>query len=172
MPAQDPAEELVDIVDETGRVIAVTTRRHMRQHRLPHRCTWVLVFDPAGRLFVHLRSPTKDLLPLHWDVTVGGVSLAGEEFDRGAVRELQEELGISAQPERLFEFRFPQERPYAIGVVYRLTHPGPFSLQPEEIVCGEFLSWEDLTARVREQPFCAEGLAILDAYRRWSGCGD
>src|SRR5437764_413672 len=82
--------------DWQGRTVGTVPRREMRGRRLPHRCTYVLVFNRRGELFVHLRTPTKDVYPSHWDVAVGGVLAAGETFDRGAARELREELGVEA----------------------------------------------------------------------------
>src|SRR5437660_9797428 len=105
-----PAEELVDVIDDAGRTIGVTTRARIRAERLPHRCTYVLVFNRRGELFVHLRTPTKDVYPSYWDVAVGGVLAAGETFDRGAERELREELGVEAALEALFPFRYADER--------------------------------------------------------------
>src|SRR5205823_6762938 len=60
--------ELVDVLDAAGRPVATVTRREMRVRRLPHRATYVLVFNRRGELFVHLRSPHKDVFPGHWDV--------------------------------------------------------------------------------------------------------
>lgn len=161
----DPGKELVEIVDEAGRVVDIVTRREMRQRRLPHRCTWTLVFNSHGELFIHQRSATKDLLPLHWDVTVGGVLVVGESFDAGVRRELFEELGVVAEPELLFPFRFPEKCPYAIGLVYRLIHDGPFTFRDGEIVRGEFVAMSMLPVRIRTVPFCEEGLAILRRYQ-------
>ena len=83
---KDPGAELVDVVDAGNRVVGTVTRREMRARRLPHRSTYILVFDRAGRLFVHLRTATKDVWPSHWDVCVGGVLAAGESYDEGAAR--------------------------------------------------------------------------------------
>ncbi len=161
----DPGKELVEVVDDLGRVVDIVTRREMRQRRLPHRCTWVLVFNSHGELFIHQRSATKDLLPLHWDVTVGGVLAVGEGFDSGVRRELLEELGVVAEPELLFPFRFPESRPYALGMVYRLIHDGPFAFRDGEIIRGEFVASSMLSQRIRTLPFCDEGLAILRRYQ-------
>src|SRR4029078_1533992 len=94
MPDYDPAREQVDVIDDEGRTIGVVTRREMRQRGLLHRCTYVLVFNRAVELCVHLRTPTKDVYPSHWDVAIGGVVTAGETYAQGVVREMQEELGI------------------------------------------------------------------------------
>ena len=52
----DPGAELVDVVDDDGRVVGTVTRPEMRHRRLPHRVTYVLVFNPRGELFIWQRS--------------------------------------------------------------------------------------------------------------------
>jgi isopentenyldiphosphate isomerase len=162
----DPAEELVDVIDDDGRTVGTATRRQMRAGRLPHRCVYLLVFNGRGELFVHLRTPTKDVYPSHWDVAVGGVLAAGESFDEGACRELREELGVEAIPEELFPFRYRDPASVVQARVYRVPHEGPFRLQPEEIVCGEFVPLEEVAARSSRDPFCPDGLAVLREYQR------
>jgi 8-oxo-dGTP pyrophosphatase MutT (NUDIX family) len=137
----------------------------MRARRLPHRSTYILVFDAAGRLFVHLRTATKDVYPSHWDVCIGGVLGAGEAFDDGAARELTEEIGVAAPLVRLFPFRWDDARNVVHGMVYETHHDGPFRLQPEEIVRGEFLALDDVAARATREPFCPDGLEVLRRYR-------
>jgi len=161
----DPGAELVDVVDDDGQPIARVTRREMRARRLPHRCTYVLVFDSTGRIFVHQRTATKDVFPSRWDMTIGGVLAAGEDFDTGARRELEEELGVSAPLESLFDVRFPADRPQVFGVAYRVHHDGPFRLQPEEIVRGEFMSAAALDAALARERFCPDGLAVFATFR-------
>jgi isopentenyldiphosphate isomerase len=160
----DPGAELVDIIDAAGRVIGVTTRRDMRARRLPHRCVYVLVFNHRGDLFIHLRTATKDVYPSHWDAAVGGVLAAGESFDDGARREVQEEIGIVADPEALFPFHYADAHSEVRAMVYRAIHDGPFRLQVEEIVRGEFVPVEEVLARAAREPFCPDALAVLRAF--------
>jgi isopentenyldiphosphate isomerase len=163
---RDPGAELVDVVDAENRVVGVVTRREMRARRLPHRSTYVLVFDRAGRLFVHLRTATKDVWPSHWDVCVGGVLGAGESYDDGAARELAEEIGVSAPLERLFPFAWDDVTTIVHGMAYRATHDGPFRLQPDEVVRGELVAVDDVLGRAAHEPFCPDGLAVLARWRR------
>src|SRR5207245_1912996 len=97
---------------------------------------------------------------------VGGVLGAGESFDEGARREAREELGVALEPEPLFPFRWADEQTVVHGMVYRARHDGPFRLQPEEIVHGEFLALDAVAARAGREPFCPDGLAALAEYRR------
>jgi len=162
----DPGEELVDVIDDDGRTIATVTRREVRQRRLPHRCVYVLVFNRKGELFIHLRTPTKDVYPSHWDVCVGGVLAAGESFDDAARREIAEELGLNLDPERLFPFRYTDSFTTVHGMVYRVVHEGPFRLQPEEIVRGEFVARPEVASRAAKEPFCSDALSVFLEYQR------
>ena len=162
----DPGSELVDIVDDAGTVVGTATRREMRARNLPHRVTYVLVFHPDGRPFVHLRTPTKDIYPSHWDVTAGGVAAAGESFDDGARRNSREELGVEAALTPLFPFRYADDRTGIFGFVYAATHAGPFALQPEEIVRGEFVPPDGVEDLATREPFAPVGLAVWREYLR------
>lgn len=159
-------EELIDLLDDAGNTIGVIRRGDMRGRRLPHRVAYVLVFNRLGELFVHLRTPTKDVFPSYWDVCVGGVLAAGESYLVGARREIEEELGIALEPDELFPFRFEDDRTVVFGMVYRAVHDGPFRLQPEEIRRGEFAVKAALAERIKCDRFCPDGLAVLAEFQR------
>ena len=158
------ADELVDVIDDAGQTIGSVTRQEMRRRRLPHRSTYVLVFDLTGRLFVHLRTAPKDVFPSHWDVAVGGVLAAGESYAEGVRREVREELGIDVVAEELFPFRYEDAATVVQARVYRIFHDGPFQLQTEEIVEGEFLTLQEVEDRSRGLPYCPDGMAVLQEY--------
>src|SRR5204863_163528 len=117
-----------------------------------------------GRLFIHLRTPTKDVYPSYWDPVVGGVLAAGESFAEGARRELQEELGIDAELTELFPVQYSDAATQVRGMAYRAIHEGPFRLQPEEVVRGEFVPVEEVLRRAAREPFCPDGLEVLRTY--------
>ena len=165
-PGPAAGDELVDVVDDAGHTVGTVSRREMRARRLPHRACYILVFDRAGRLFVHLRTAGKDVYPSHWDVAVGGVLAAGESFDVGAVREGREELGVDLALEALFPLRHADEATVVHGMAYRAVHDGPFHLQPEEVVRGEFLPVDAVLTRATREPFCPDGLSVLREYLR------
>src|SRR5262245_35130689 len=161
--------ELVDVIDAEGRTIGTVSRQEMRGRRLPHRCVYILVFNGRGELFIHLRTPTKDVYPGYWDVAIGGVLTAGESFEVGALRELAEELGVEAPLETPFPLKYSDSDTTVHGMVYAARHEGPFRLQPEESVRGEFVGLDDLDRRAASARFCPDGLVALAEYRRRIG---
>jgi isopentenyldiphosphate isomerase len=160
----NPGLELVDVIDDEGRTVGVVTRREMRQQNLPHRCVYILVFNRLGQLFVHQRTSTKDVYPSFWDVAVGGVLSAGESFDAGARREAEEELGVALEPVLLFPFRYSDGKTGVHAEAFRAVHDGPFRLQPEEIVRGEFLSTEQVLTRLATDRFCPDGVSVFEKF--------
>ena len=159
------ADELVDVVDENDRVLSPATRREVRQRNLRHRAVYILVFNSRGQLFVHRRTFTKDIFPGYWDVTVGGVVGAGEDYDAGAARELREELGVrTVSLRRLFPMRYEDPATRICGMVYSYTSEGGFTLQASEILNGEWMDLDVLLERTPRTPFCPDGLEVLRLY--------
>jgi isopentenyldiphosphate isomerase len=159
------ADELVDVVDENDRVLSRATRREVRQRNLRHRAVYILVFNQNGQLFVHRRTFTKDIFPGYWDVAVGGVVGAGEDYDTAAVRELREELGVrNGGLRRLFPIRYEHGATRVCGMVYSCTSDGGFTLQASEIARGEWMDLDVLFEHARDRPFCPDGLEVLRLY--------
>ncbi|MCK6555707.1 NUDIX domain-containing protein [Candidatus Binatia bacterium] len=158
------ADELVDVLGEDGGVVGQATRSQVRRQGLLHQSVYVLVFNSRGQLFVHERTPTKDVYPGCWDVAVGGVVGAGEDTAAGARRELFEELGVRTALRQLFSFRFEEDGNRVIGAVFSCTWDGPVKLQAEEIVRGEWLDLEAVVERSRRDSFCPDSLEALGMY--------
>ena len=62
------SDELVDVVDADDRVVRRVSRAEMRRENLLHRAVYLLVRNGRGELFVHRRTPTKDVYPGYCDV--------------------------------------------------------------------------------------------------------
>ena len=153
--------ELVDIVDDDDRVVATATRPEMRAGRLRHRCVFLVVRRPDGRVLVHQRSPAKDIWPSAWDVAVGGVVTAGEAWDAAATRELAEEVGIEGAPLILARVgRYADVEVDEVARVYTVTWDGPIRFVDGEVVAAEWLTPAELDARRARLPFCPDSLAL------------
>ncbi len=160
----DPGDEPVEVVDPDGNVLDIVPRRVMRERRLLHRCTYVLVLDPHDGLYVHRRTATKDVYPGRYDVTAGGVCAVGEGFDESAARELEEELGVRARPTFRFRHRYDGPDGHVLGAVYDVVWNGPIRHQESEVAWGAFLPLAEVDAMIEREPFCPDGLEV---YRRW-----
>ena len=90
------AEEVFDVVDANDEVTGQATRHQVHSEGLIHRAIHIFVLNPAGELFLQKRSHLKDVHPGAWDSSAAGHLDSGEDYDVAAVRELEEELGISA----------------------------------------------------------------------------
>jgi 8-oxo-dGTP pyrophosphatase MutT (NUDIX family) len=117
----------------------------VRRDNLLHAATAVLVRDPAGRIYLHRRSDTKDWAPGQWDAAAGGVIAAGEDPHASALRELEEELGITGVAlaelgTHLYEDASVRCFEHAYGVVW----DGPIRHQPEEVAEGRWATLADL----------------------------
>jgi isopentenyldiphosphate isomerase len=163
----DPGDELVDVVDDDDRIVGTVTRREMRARNLLHRCTYVLVLDPEGRIYVHRRTDTKDVYPGMYDMTAGGVCASGESYDEGAARELEEELGIDGvRPRFCFKLRFEGSGGRALGAVYDVVWGGPIRHQETEVAWGAFVPMQELSRMIERERFCPDGLAMFERWRR------
>jgi isopentenyldiphosphate isomerase len=159
------ADEIVVIVDEHNNVVGAVPRREMRAKRLPHRSTYVLVFNSQGELYVQKRTLTKDVFPGYYDPAAGGVVLAGESYEQGAERELAEEMGIRGVPlTRLFDFYFVNEHVCVWGGVFSCVYDGEVVLQEEEVEAGAFMKIADILHRAKTEPFTPDGMYVLQRY--------
>jgi isopentenyldiphosphate isomerase len=164
-----PYDELLDIVDEHDRVIGQAPRGEAYARGLRHRCVFIHVRDGQGRVFVHRRTADKLVFPSLYDLFVGGVVGAGESYDAAALREAEEELGVSGlpQPEPLFSFLYEGTGEAAGNTwwsrVYEVRCELPVAPQAEEVAWHAFLPEEELARVLPVWEWVPDG---LEAYRR------
>ena len=96
-------EEIFDIVNERDEVVGQARRSEVHRTGLLHRAVHVLVFNSRGQLFLQKRSMAKDTAKGKWDSSSSGHVDSGEDYDRCAVREVWEEIGLKLAhpPERI-----------------------------------------------------------------------
>ena len=160
---------MFDVVDGSDRVIGREARAEVHRRGLLHRAVHVLVFNSRGELFLQKRSKAKDAFPGAWDSSSSGHLCCGEEYDACAVRELQEEIGLTPTqpPERLFKVDACAETEQEHVWVYRCFSDEPLILNREEIEKGEWFSPEKVTRWVIENPgdFASAFRKIWKLYR-------
>jgi len=158
-------DEIVLIVDNHNQVVGTKPRSVMRRMNLPHRASYILVFDRRERLFIHKRTQSKDVFPGYYDIAAGGVVKKGETYRQSADRELFEELGIRNVPlTDLFECFYSDESCRVWGRVYRCEYNGEMTFQKEEIESGRFMPIADILANTESLRITPDSLQILQRY--------
>jgi len=129
-------------------------------HRLGlwHRCfhCWICGSDRVGSyLLLQRRATTKDTWPGYLDVTAAGHLAAGETTLDG-LREVEEELGLRVEPERLIPLgtrKVEQEIPagrdrefHEVFLLYDTAPPQNLRLQKEEVEAVFRLDLDDVGA--------------------------
>jgi isopentenyldiphosphate isomerase len=151
---RDCQDEVFDVVNERDEVIGQLPRGEVHRRGLKHRSVHILVFNPAGQVFLQKRSPAKDSFPGCWDSSASGHLNHGEGYDACAMREVREELGLElpAVPTRLFFVEACVETGQEFVWVYRARAAGPFVLDPDEIECGAWFDAGAVSRWIRERP--------------------
>lgn len=151
--------ELLDVVDENGIPTGGTVSREKAhaegiRHRTSH--VWLLrLRDGKIQLLLQKRCAQKDSWPGCYDTSSAGHIPAGMDFMASAIRELQEELCVSAAPEELifcgdrivcadgeFHGRPFHDRQYSkVFILWHDREACDFVLQREEI---DSVRWMEL----------------------------
>lgn len=94
-------KELLDILDEHGnRTGSIIERGNPLQKGEYILVVHIYIVNSKGEYLVQKRSMTKKVLPGVWETTAGAVT-AGEESRLGALREVEEEIGIKLELDEL-----------------------------------------------------------------------
>ncbi len=150
--AQDVHGEIFDVVDEHDRVIGQKSRFEVHRQKLLHRAIHVFVFNQAGELFLQRRSKWKDTHPLRWDSSAAGHVNAGQTYDETAAREIEEELGVSAEVESHWIIAPGVATGWEHVRLYRAQHDGPFHLNLAELDGGGFFTPEQIDRWTTARP--------------------
>ena len=87
--------ELFATFDRQGRSLGLVPRPEVHRLGLWHKSAQVFIFDHQGRLLMQRRAAEKDLYAGLWDYSVGEHLQPQESHCEGALRGLEEELGIT-----------------------------------------------------------------------------
>ena len=145
-------DEYVDILDEEGNYTNTSLlKSEAHKQGLFHPTVHIWCYDPHGFVLLQQRGKHKKTFPSLWDVSVAGHVAAGESMELGAQREIQEEIGVEIQMEKLEKIKvFKTEhrhsdilfdREFTHTFLYPLNQKTPLTPQASEV---ETLEWFSL----------------------------
>ena len=125
--------EIFEIFDDHNHLLGKAPRAEVHATGLFHRSVHILLFNERGELLMQRRADDKDICPSCWDFSAAEHLKPGETTLEGALRGLEEELGISNQEAPSLELW----RPYRLQT-YGSEELGIIDNEFVETYLGEF----------------------------------
>lgn len=95
-------DEYIDILNEKNESTGKTCLKSFaHKNGIYHASIHVWIFNENKNVLIQKRASNKDTYPNLWDISVAGHISAGEEPLISALREIEEEIGISVSKEQL-----------------------------------------------------------------------
>jgi 16S rRNA (adenine1518-N6/adenine1519-N6)-dimethyltransferase len=130
--------ESFPVVDKNDRILRYASRSYVHANNLRHRAAHILIFNPAGEIYLQQRSRWKDRHRLRWDSSAAGHVVPAESYDETARRELEEELGITVPLEKISKLPASERTDQEFIWLYRGEVAGNLSPNRTEIETGAF----------------------------------
>ena len=179
----DQDRDLVDLVDEAGRVIGQAARATVHHGNTPrHRAFSVYLTDDAGRVLLTRRALSKITWPGVWSNSCCGHPRPGESDVAAIHRRVYEELGVEVVNVEavLPDFGYTATDPH--GLVENESCPvycasivdaAVLRPDPEEVMDYQWLAWPDLVATVERAPGLLSPWAVaqVQGLDRWGPNG-
>ena len=146
------ASERFPVVDANDHFLRDAPREEVHGNNLRHRAVHILIFNARQELFLQKRSRWKDRHPRLWDSSAAGHVGADEDYDTAARRELEEELGVTAELTKVAKLPASENTGQEFIWLYRAQHDGPFRLARSEIEYGDFSPMETVSGWVAARP--------------------
>lgn len=149
--------ELVVLVNEADQQIGLLEKLEAHQKGLLHRAFSVFLFNKKGEMLLQKRANTKYHSPNLWTNAVCSHPRNGESYKNGALRRLNEELGISTEIEEKFHFIYKADVgqnlwEHELDYVFVGIYEGIFNLNPNEVSETRYISLVDLQKEILSNP--------------------
>lgn len=146
---KDNQDELLPLVDASGRVLGSATRGYCHGGARPlHPVVHLHVFNSRGELYLQKRPDWKDIQPGRWDTAVGGHVDFGEEVEEALRREVREEIGLTHfEPVAMGRYVFECERERELVNVFR-TVTDVIPVPSAETDGGRFFTGQEIRERI------------------------
>lgn len=159
--------EYIDIFDENNNPIGkIKEKQQAHEDGNFHRTAHVWIINDKNELLLQKRSASKKSHPNCWDISGAGHIRAGESVTEGAIRELEEELGVETTEKDLNYIatikstKNPKNMEF--GYVYLLRcnkKIEDYIFEDDEVSEVKYVYFEDLEKMIEEK---VEGLLLHD----------
>lgn len=155
-------EELIDVLDENGNKTGIIkTRKEVHTTGEWHKVAFIFVVNSKGEIILQKRSAEKSTNPNKWTASASGHLTAGDSDIEGALRELEEEIGVKAKPNELkYLFTAKLKRKIDdknfshiqdIYVLYKDINIDELVLQEEEVSEAKYVYYKDFEKMIKEE---------------------
>lgn len=150
-------EEKVVLINEKDEVLGLMNKLEAHQKGLLHRAFSVFLFDKKGNMLLQKRASCKYHSPNQWTNACCSHPKENESYEMAAHRRLKEELGISCNLEKKFDFIYKADVgnglwEHELDTVFIGNFEGNFTLNPDEVSEIRYISWEDLDREINDAP--------------------
>lgn len=159
-------EEIIDLVDEQGTIIATLPRSEVFKKGLKNfRLVCIVIKNHEGKFYIPRRAPTKKEYP-NALACFGGCVQSGESYDQACKRELLEEtvdLDFNKLHYRLLGFISPFTHPVnGYVAAYEVTVPNHhFSYNPDDFSEGSWMSLSEFYALLEQGDIATKNLKAI-----------
>jgi len=117
-------DEFIDIVTIDGKPTGRSTlKSEIHSKGYYHNTAHIWFYTEEGEILLQQRAASKIIRPLLWDVSVAGHIDAGETLKGGAIREIEEEIGLSINESDLYKIGiFECFQSYENGIIDNEFH--------------------------------------------------
>ena len=165
-----PMQEMIDIVDDQDNVVGCQTISESIRQGLNRRVAHIWIFDSERKLLVCQRPYTAHSYAGKWTSSAGGYVTAGESYEKTALRELEEELGITGSLKHAFllNYSHAQGHHMFIDLWYGFLGAHVLTLDAQEIMATKWFSLLDLAIWMQSQPedFNPEFIQLVDLWNK------
>lgn len=160
------SEPQIQIVTEHDEPLRASNKHDAYINGSFHRMARVMVEDGNGRILLQKRAKHMEMYPDRWDNSAAGYVDDGEDYLTAALRELNEEIGLSNvtltplgyyQSSSMFDWRHLNR----FNQVYKLIadQDTKFKLKADEVAAVEWYTVDEIRRLTAEHPvLCTDGL--------------
>lgn len=156
--------ELWDLYDKNRKLTEHTmVRGDEMQPDTYHLVIHVVIFNSKNQMLIQKRKYDKVSNPNIWDISVGGSVTAGETSQQGAMRETEEELGLSIDlHNQLPHLSITFERGYDdIYIVNREADLRTLAVPNEEVSDVKWASIEEIYQMIDDKTFISYRKSLI-----------